>query len=136
MDLLQDLRFALRSLAQRPGFTLVTCLALALGIGANTAIFTVVNAAILRPLPYAGADRVVVLYSTARPSPVGQANSGGDFVDLRAQARSFSGMAAFRSTGLNLTGVDLPERLDGAVVSPDFFEVLGAHPLLGRPFAS
>jgi putative ABC transport system permease protein len=136
MDLLQDLRFAVRSLAQRPGFTLVTCLALGLGIGANTAIFTVVNAAVLRPLPYIDADRVVVVYATARPSPAEQAISGGDFVDLRAQARSFSDMAAFRNSGFNLTGGDFPERLDGAVVSADFFEVLGARPFLGRPFAA
>src|SRR5205823_8280612 len=117
MGFLQDLRFAVRSLARRPGFALVTCLALGLGIGANTAIFTVVNAAVLRPLPYANADRVVVLYATARPSLTSQAISGGDFVDLRAQARSFSGMAAFRNTGFNLTGGEVPERLDGAVVS-------------------
>jgi putative ABC transport system permease protein len=134
MDFLQDLRFAVRSLAQRPGFTLVACLALGLGIGANTAIFTVVNAALLRPLPYAEADRVVVVYATTRPSPVGQAVSGGDFVDLRAQARSFVGMAAFRNAGFNLMGGDAAEHVDGAIVSPDFFEVLGARPLLGHPF--
>ena len=136
MGFLQDLRFAVRSLARRPGFALVTCLALGLGIGANTAIFTVVNAAVLRPLPYANADRVVVLYATARPSLTSQAISGGDFVDLRAQARSFSGMAAFRNTGFNLTGGEVPERLDGAVVSADFFEVLGARPFLGCPFGA
>ena|SRR6267143_1165435 len=134
MDFLQDLRFAVRSLAQRPGFTLVACLALGLGIGANTAIFTVVNAALLRPLPYAEADRVVVVYATTRPSPVGQAVSGGDFVDLRAQAHSFVGMAAFRNAGFNLMGGDAAEHVDGAIVSPDFFEVLGARPLLGHPF--
>ena len=136
MDFLQDLRFAIRSLAQRPGFTLVACLALGLGIGANTAIFTVVNAALLRPLPYADADRVVVVQATTRPSPVGQAVSGGDFVDLRAQARSFVGMAAFRNVGFNLIGGDAAEHVDGAVVSPDFFEVLGARPLLGNPFTA
>jgi putative ABC transport system permease protein len=136
MDCLRDLRFAVRSLAQRPGFTLVASLALALGIGANTAIFTVVNAALLRPLSYAEAERVVVVHATLRPSPVEQAMSGGDFVDLRAQARSFSGMSAFRNAGFNLTGGDMVERVDGAVVSPDFFEVLGARPLVGRPFTA
>ena len=136
MDFLQDLRFAVRSLAQRPGFTLVACIALGLGIGANTAIFTVVNAALLRPLPYVDADRVAVVQATTRPSPTGQAMSGGDFMDLRAQARSFSGMAAFRNAGFNLTGGDAPERIDGAVVSSDFFEVLGARPFLGRPFGA
>ena len=134
MDFLQDLRFAVRSLAQRPGFSAVACLALALGIGANTAIFTVVDAALLRQLPYADADRVTVVNATVRPSSVGQAVSGGDFVDLRAQARSFSGVAAFRNTGFNLTGADTAERIDGAVVSADFFEVLGARPFLGHPF--
>jgi predicted permease len=136
MDFVQDLRFAVRSLVQRPGFTLVACLALGLGIGANTAIFTVVNAALLRPLPYADADRVAVMYATTRPSPVGQAVSGGDFVDLRAQARSFVGMSAFRNVGFNLIGGDAAERVDGAIVSRDFFEVLGARPFLGHPFTS
>src|SRR5712671_3810153 len=135
MDFLQDLRFAVRSLAQRPGFTVVACLALALGIGANSAIFTVVNAALLRPLPYAAAERVVVVQATTRPSPSTQAMSGGDFVDLRAQARSFSGMAAFRNMGFNSMG-DAAEHLDGAIVSDDFFEVLGARPLLGHAFAA
>src|SRR2546430_731117 len=135
MDFVEDLRFAVRSLVQRPGFTLVACLALGLGIGANTAIFTVVNAALLRPLPYRDADRVAVLNATSRPSPVGQAVSGGDFVELRSQARSFVGMAAFRNVGFNLIGGDAAERVDGAIVSRDFFEVLGARPLLGRPFA-
>src|SRR3989442_2576575 len=136
MDFVQDLRFAVRSLVQRPGFPLVACLALGLGIGANTAIFAVVNAALLRPLPYADAHRVVVVYATARPSPVGQAVSGGDFVDLRAQARSFSGMAAFRNVGVNLIGGDAVERIDGAIVSPDFFEVLGARPPPRAPLPS
>src|SRR5712671_1786603 len=136
MDFVQDLRFAVRSLVQRPGFTFVACLALGLGIGANTAIFTVVNAALLRPLPYAGADRVVIVSATHRPSLVGQAVSGGDFVDLRAQARSFSGVAAFRNAGFNLIGGDSAERIDGAIVSPDFFEVLGARPLLGSAFTA
>src|SRR3982750_2202809 len=122
MDFLQDLRFAVRSLWQRPGFSAVACLALALGIGANTAIFTVVDSALLRPLPYAEADRVVVVNATTRPSSVAQAVSGGDFVDLRAQSRSFSGVAAFRNTGFNLAGGEAAERVDGAVVSPDFFE--------------
>ncbi|MFL5313132.1 MAG: ABC transporter permease [Myxococcales bacterium] len=136
MDFLQDLRFALRSLVQRPGFTLVACLALGLGIGANTAIFTVVNAALLRPLPYADADRVAVVDATTRPSPTGQAVSGGDFVDLRAQARSFAGLAAFRNVGFNLIGGDAAEHVDGAIVSRDFFEVLGTRPLLGRTFTA
>jgi putative ABC transport system permease protein len=136
MDFLQDLRFALRSLAQRPGFTAVACLALALGIGANTAIFTVVDAALLRALPYLDADRLVVVSATTRPSPGRQAVSGGDFVDLHAQTRSFTGLAAFRNSGFNLTGGDAAERVDGAVVSPDFFEVLGARPLVGHPFTA
>ena len=135
MDFLRDLRFAVRSLSRRPGFSAIACLALALGIGANTAIFTVVDSALLRPLPYADADRVVIVHSTTRPSSVGQAVSGGDFVDLRTQSRSFAGLAAFRNTGFNLTGDETAERIDGAVVSPDFFDILGARPFVGHPFA-
>jgi putative ABC transport system permease protein len=129
---LQDLRQALRRLVAAPGFTVVAIVALALGIGANTAIFTVVDAALLRPLPYAAADRLVVVEGLSKSDSRASAVTGADFLDLRGLG-SVAGVAAMRGHGMNLAG-EHPERISGAVVSSNFFDVLGARLLAGRGF--
>jgi len=130
---LQDLRQALRRLVAAPGFALVAIVALALGIGANTAIFTVVDAALLRPLPYLAADHLVAIEATSTEDSRATAVTGADFLDLRGLA-SVSGVTAMRGHGINLAG-EHPERVSGAVVSSNFFSVLGARLLAGRGFA-
>ena len=115
--LLQDLRFALRGLAKQRGFTLVALLTLALGIGANSAIFGIVNAVLLRPLPYQDPDRVVLLWShwtNWTKTWVSQ----GELVDYQEQARSLEHVAAFSSTSFNLTGGGDPLRVLAAQVQP------------------
>src|SRR4051812_23562499 len=131
----QHVTYALRSLIKRPGFTAVAVLPLALGIGANTAIFTIVNAVLLRPLPYPDADRIVRL----RGSSVGSAGlenlSPLDFLDLHERSRRFDHLAAYNNfANATLTGVGEPERLVGTRVSAEFFAVLGVAPFLGRDF--
>ncbi len=134
--LLQDLRYGLRILAKNPGFTAVVALTLALGIGANTAIFSVVNAALMRPLPYRDADRLVMLWSTKpREGWHGQA-SPLDFVAWRQASRSFKSMAAIRPCFAILTGRGEPVELMGGRISAGFFETLGVAPQLGRTFAA
>jgi putative ABC transport system permease protein len=132
----QDLRYAIRSLARRPGFTAVVALTLAIGIGANTAIFSVVNAVLLRSLPYAEPDRLVMLWGTATDgdsSKVARWTSYPDFIDIRDQARSFERIAAFRSPEVTLTGADMePTRLMDAATTSSLFATLRATPLLGR----
>jgi predicted permease len=132
-ELAQDVRYALRQLRRSPGFALVAVLTLALGIGANTAIFSVVNGVLLRPLPFREPDRLVRVFSLdegkrAAVSPL-------DFADWRDQARSFEGLAAVNALTLNLTGGGEPERLEGASVSAALFSVLGVRPIAGRTFA-
>src|SRR4051812_14352193 len=130
---LQDLRQALRRLLAAPGFAVVAIVALALGIGANTAIFTVVDAALLRPLPYAAADRLVTIEGVSSEDSRASAVTGADFLDLRGLA-SVTGVTAMRGHGMNLAG-EHPERVSGAVVNSNFFSVLGARMLAGRGFA-
>ncbi|HEX8561277.1 MAG TPA: ABC transporter permease [Pyrinomonadaceae bacterium] len=131
--LLQDLKFGARTLRKNPGFTLVAVLTLALGIGASTAIFSVVEAVLLRPLPYRDADRVVVLWENnrMRGRPHNVVNPG-NFLDWRAQSKSFEGMAAFADQRYGLTGGGEPEEVAAQAATPNLFEVLGALPLLGR----
>jgi putative ABC transport system permease protein len=128
----QDLRYALRMLLKSPGFTFVAVLALALGIGANSAIFSVVNAVLLRPLPFREPDKLVILWeqTQAQDSSVSYPN----FLDWREQNSVFAGIAAFRRDSFNLTGAGEPERLAGRLVSGNFFETLGVQPLAGRGF--
>jgi putative ABC transport system permease protein len=131
--LLQDLRQALRRLITAPGFTLVAVVALALGIGANTAIFTVVDAALLRPLPYRTEEQLVVIGATQSASGGrGGAVTGADFLDLRG-LQSASAVAAMRGSGVNLAG-EPPERVSGAVVSSNLFDLLGVRMVLGHGF--
>ena len=131
--LLQDLRFAIRGLLRRPAFTIVAALTLALGIGANTAIFSVVNALLIRPLPYPDADRMVMIFGTQGT----QGQQGvvfADYVEWRAQNRSFSDMGVFRGQSVNLTGGDTPDRLFGMFVSASFMRLIGATAERGRVF--
>jgi putative ABC transport system permease protein len=131
----QDIRFALRMLIKNFSVTAIIIVVLALGIGANTAIFSVVNAALLRPLPYADPDRLVRL-SEDSPNVPQMSISYPNFVDWREQNKVFSGIAAMQFRSLNLTGKDEPERLAGRAVSAELFDVLGVNPALGRSFAS
>lgn len=132
--LLQDLRYAVRMLWRNPAVTGVAIIALALGVGANTAIFSVVNAVLLRPLPYAEPDRLVRL-SEDSPQVPQMSISYPNFLDWREQNQVFTGLAAMQFRNLNLIGVDEPERLSGRAVSADFFHVLGVQPALGRSFS-
>src|SRR5436190_406374 len=133
--LLQDVRYALRTLRAAPGFTAAVVLTLALGIGANTAIFSVVNAVLLRPLPYDQPDRLVRIFETptARPDELRSiAHPTLDEWDLGL--RSFEGVALFGPTTLALATDERPEQLSGATVSAAFFSILRATPALGRVF--
>jgi putative ABC transport system permease protein len=133
---LRDLRYAVRMLAKRPGFTAVAVLALALGIGANTAIFSVVNAVLLRPLGYLEPDRLLMVWEnhTARQGPETEWTSPPTFADWRDQNNVFDSVAALQGWGPTVTGGAEPERLVGAAVSHDMFKVLGVEPALGRGF--
>jgi putative ABC transport system permease protein len=133
--LLQDLRYGIRMLIKRPGFTFVAVIALALGIGANTAIFSVINAVLLRPLPFAEPERLVNLWET-RPSRGITQNPASypNFADWRDQNDVFERVAAFNSTDFTLTGDDNPARLGSAIVSADLFPLLGVQAATGRVF--
>jgi putative ABC transport system permease protein len=129
----KDIRFGFRMLLKKPGFTAVAVLALALGVGANTAIFSVVNGVLLRPLPFKDPDRLVRLGEWSKEVP-GMSISYPNFLDWRAQNHVFEGLAATQFGSYNLTGVDEPERLLGRNVSWNFFDVLGVRPAVGRGF--
>ena len=133
--LIQDLRYGARILLKQPAITLVAVVTLALGIGANTAIFSLVNGILLRPLPFRDPDRVVQLIQ-ASPK-LGLATWGvsqADFAAYREQNRSFESVALYNSTAINLTGAGEPERLPMTSVTADFFKVFGVSPVLGRTF--
>ena len=130
----QDLRYGLRMLRKNPGFTAVVVLTLALGIGGNTALFSVVNVVLLRPLPYIQPDRLVSVISTMLPANSEANASYPDFLDWRARNRVFEGIAAFDTRGFTLTGMGAALRVNGGVVSADLFRLLGVSPSLGRWF--
>ena len=130
-----DLRYALRRLAKSPGFTAVAVLALALGIGANTAIFSAVNAVLLRPLPYPDAGRLVFLSETSKDMDY-MSISLPNFRDWIDQNRVFEEIGLVRGQGATLTGVDAPQRLEAYLVTSGYFRALGVQPLLGRWFAA
>jgi len=133
--LLQDLRYGLRLLFRNPAFTTVAVLALALGIGANTAIFSVVNAVLIRPLPYPDPDRLMTVWeNNLKRGWHENLVTPADFLDWRAQNRVFEAMAAHLSRGFNLRAGGEAERIRGSVVSADFFKVLGISPQWGRGF--
>ena len=134
-SLTQDLRFALRMLRKSPGFTAVAVLTLALGVGANSAIFSFVYGILLAPLPYKNPSRLIVLNETT--PRVGMVSvSYPNFLDWRAQSREFSQFAAAYSVGFNLAavGISQPENISGEAVSPNFLSMLGVDPFLGRDF--
>jgi len=134
-DLLQDVRFALRMLRKAPAFTAAALLVLALGIGATSAIFSVVNAVVLRPLPYPDSERIAVVHTDFRVQGLDRMpHSIPEFHDFREHNRSFEALAAYQLGDANLGGVDPPERLQLARVSPAFFPVLGVEAAPGRTF--
>ncbi len=139
--LLQDFRFALRQFKKSPGFTLATILTIALGIGGTTAIFSLVNTVLLRPLPFSEPSRIMAVSSRDDRRPTTNGNAGNalsypDFFDWRSQNKSFSSLASSHDTDFTLTGVGEPKHLAGQVVSADFFRVLGVRPALGRDFTT
>jgi len=133
----QDIRYAFRLMRQNWGFTLIAVLSLALGIGANTALFSVVNAVLLRPLPFPDSDRLAMIWEDATfigfpkdtPAP-------GNYADWKAQAQTFADMAAISSTSLNLTGDGEPEKLQAFETTANLFPLLGVKPVLGRNFTA
>src|SRR5829696_2819011 len=132
-DLSQDLRYAFRGLRKHRGFTAVAVITLALGIGANTAIFTVINTVLLTPLPYEQPDQLVVLTEMISERPIGV--SYPNFVDWRNQSTAFENVAAVRvRESFNLTGAGESERLQGRLVSANFLSTLGTKPIRGRDF--
>ncbi|MGA9769131.1 MAG: ABC transporter permease [Blastocatellia bacterium] len=133
--LLQDIRFGARTLRRSPGFTLVAVIALALGIGANTAIFSVVNSVLVRPLPFANSDRLVAIWqSTPQQNSFREAVAAGTFLDWKDQNTVFDCISAYREDNFNITGKDRPEQVPGCRVNPGLFQVLGVEPMLGRAF--
>lgn len=132
-ELLRDIRYGARNLRRSPGFTLAAILALALGIGANTAIFSIINGVLLRPLPYPDSERIVIV---SERTPTGSFNTvaPANFLDWRKQAAGFSAMSAFIGGRLTLTGNGEPEHIPILRVSAAFFDVFGVKPVLGRGF--
>src|SRR5688500_3483043 len=136
-DFLQDLRYGLRMLVKNPGFTAVAVIALALGIGANTAIFSVVNTVLLRPLPYKDPERLVMVFEDSRAHGYPRDTpTAANYIDWRDQNQVFESMAAIAGGSFNLTGVGDPERIAGYRVSASLFPLLGISPQLGRWFTT
>jgi putative ABC transport system permease protein len=135
-DLLEDVRYGLRVLCKDPQFLAVAVLTLALGIGANTAIFSVVNAVLLRPLPFHQSDRVVLAWNRADPAAGGDRTplAVAELFDWRTQSRVFASVSAFHDTFVNYTGGEVPERVRCAEVTTNFFGTLGVNPAQGRTF--
>jgi putative ABC transport system permease protein len=134
-DFWQDLRYSFRSLAKNPTFTIVAVLALALGIGANSAIFSVVNTVLLSPLPYKDPDRLVMVWEdNTKAGYPRDTPAAANYIDWRDQNQVFESMAALTEASFNLTGTGDPERLEGNLVSANLFPLLGVEPQLGRAF--
>lgn len=135
-SLLQDLRFALRTLRKSPGFTVIAVLTLALGIGANTTIFSWINSTLLKPIPGASktGELVEAMLGTDPTSP--NPFSYPDYLDFRSRNRSFSSLAAFQLQDMDLTGKGKPERIWGYLTSANYFDMLGVRPILGRGFVA
>ncbi len=134
-SVLQDVRFGLRMLRKSPGFTVVAVLTLALGIGANTAIFSVINAVLLSPLAIHDPSRVVLLQEQWR-GPLANAASVGNFANIRRQTKSFVTLCASNSASFNLATSATPERVQGELATADYFATFGVQPIIGRVFTS
>ncbi len=135
-DLLKDIRFALRMLRTSPGFTAVVVLTLALGIAANSAVFSVFNTVLLRPLPFRDSGQLVALWETISQFTGRTSVSHPNFLDWKHQSQLFEGMAAYTYGQANLSGIGEPERIREISTSEGYFSVLGVTPLLGRPFSA
>jgi putative ABC transport system permease protein len=134
-DVFQDARIALRGYARRPGFTVVVLLTLALGIGANSAIFSVAESVLLRPLPYRDGDRLVHLWETQRNDPADLTEASyPDYLDWRAATEIFSGVEGYNETNVTVSDASGAARVSGNRVTPGFFRTLGVEPMLGRSF--
>jgi predicted permease len=133
MNITQDIRYGIRMVAKSPGFAAIAILTLALGIGASTALFSVVNGVLLNPLPYHESDRLVAIYAKNKEF-AHSSISYPNYLDWVRSQRSFSSMAAYREENYNLTRMGEPERVKGEMISADFFSVLGVNPLAGRLF--
>src|SRR5215216_6743685 len=134
-SLRSDIRYALRNLLKRPAFTLIAVSTLALGIGANTAMFSAFNALLLKPLPFPELDRVVAIWDK-QPS-LGYTHNEvafANYLDWQSQNQSFEQLALYRWWNANITGIDSPERIQGFLVTANFLDVLGMKPILGRNF--
>lgn len=135
MNILQDVRYAVRTMVQKPGFTFVIILTLALGIGATTAIFSVVNGVILRPLPYPEPERLVQIWYENKPQNIENAFiSLPDFKDIQKRSQTLNSIAIWEVVGYNLWGGAEPERLTTGIASHDYFQMVGIKPVLGRLF--
>src|SRR5262249_41393434 len=132
LSLSNDLRYAFRLLRRQPGFAAIAVLTLALGIGATTAVFSIVNGVLLRPLPFADPDRLLVLLN-GRNGRISTSYSPANYRDVTRGSGVFSGAAAFDVSRMNLTGRGDPQRVRGATVTGEFFSVLGVLPRIGRP---
>ncbi|HEV2381332.1 MAG TPA: ABC transporter permease [Terriglobia bacterium] len=132
--LIQDLRYACRMLANKPGFAALAVLTLALGLGANTALFSVVNGVLLNPLPYPHPEQLVTLHES-KPNFETGAIPYLNLVDWQAQNHTFSSMAISRGYSFSLTGMGEAERLQGEWISAGFFQTLGVKPVIGRDLA-
>jgi len=137
MQLIQDIRYALRGLLKRPAFTLVSVITLALGIGASTAIFSVVHAVLLRSLPYSSADRLVMVWEDTHQTGGRTDNviNLGNFFDWKEQSHTFGDMAAFFDMSAKLTSDGEPEEVPSQIATPNLFSVLGVSPIIGRTFS-
>src|SRR6266700_1737116 len=135
--LLKDIRYGITTLRRHPGFSVIVVLVLALGIGANSAIFSVVNGVLLRPLPYQNSDRLVMIWGNFRKLNIERLTAkAAEYEDYRAQSQIFEQVAAFENQSFNLTGVDRAERLTGARITPNLFSMLGAQAEQGRGIAT
>src|ERR1700704_3106790 len=132
-NLFKDLSYGLRSLLKHPGFTAIAVITLALGIGANTAIFSVINALLLKPLPYRNPDQLVWV-GEITPQQKSEVIPGAHFLEWSEQSRTLEKIAVYNDDNLTLTGSGEPERFDCGKVSAGFFSLLGVQPLLGRDF--
>ena len=136
-NLLSDIRYALRNLLKRPGFTFIACLTLALGIGANSAIFSAIYALLLKPLPFPELDRVVAIWDKLPSRGVLHNEVAvANYLDVRAQSQSYEQLALYRWWSANLTGVNPPERIQGFLVTANFLDAIGIKPIMGRNFSS